>query len=36
MLKRNAGDEWKVAVVGTDTVQLKYSEEMTEMDCNVS
>jgi hypothetical protein len=30
MLKWKAGDEWKVAVVGTDTVQLKYSEEMTE------
>jgi hypothetical protein len=29
MLKRKAGDEWKVAVVGSDTVQLKYSEEMT-------
>jgi hypothetical protein len=30
MLKRKAGDKWKVAVVGTDTVQLKYSEEMSE------
>jgi hypothetical protein len=30
MLKRKAGDEWNVAVVGTDTVQLKYSEEITE------
>jgi hypothetical protein len=29
MLKRKAGDKWLVAVVGTDTVQLKYSEEMT-------
>jgi acyl-[acyl carrier protein]--UDP-N-acetylglucosamine O-acyltransferase len=29
MLKRKAGDEWSVAVVGTDPVQLKYSEEMT-------
>jgi hypothetical protein len=28
MLKRKAGDEWKVAVVGK-TVQLEYSEEMT-------
>jgi hypothetical protein len=28
MLKRKAGDEWDVAVVGTDPVQLKYSEEM--------
>jgi hypothetical protein len=30
MLKRKAGDEWKVAVFGTDPIQLKYSEEMTE------
>jgi hypothetical protein len=30
MLKRKAGDEWLIAVVGTDTVQLKYSEEMIE------
>ena len=30
MLKRMAGDEWSVAVVGTDPVQLKYSEEMTD------
>lgn len=30
MLKRTDGrDEWKVAVVGSDAVQLKYSEEMT-------
>jgi hypothetical protein len=29
MLKRKSGDKWLVAVVGTDTVQLKYSEEMT-------
>jgi hypothetical protein len=28
MLKRKAGDEWDVAVVGTDPVQLKYSEEI--------
>jgi hypothetical protein len=30
MLKRKAGGEWDVAVVGSDTVQLKYFEEMTE------
>jgi hypothetical protein len=30
MLKRKADDEWDVAVVGTDPVQLKYSEEMTD------
>jgi hypothetical protein len=30
MLKRKAGDEWDVAVDGTDPVQLKYSEEMTD------
>jgi hypothetical protein len=30
MLKRKAGDEWEVAVVGTDPVQLKYSEEITD------
>jgi hypothetical protein len=30
MLKRKAGDEWKVAVVGTDIVQMKYLEEMSE------
>jgi hypothetical protein len=29
MLKRKAGNEWKVAVVGSDPIQLKYSEEMT-------
>jgi hypothetical protein len=28
LLKRKTGVEWNVAVVGTDTVQLKYSEEM--------
>ena len=30
MLKRMEGSEWDVAVVGTDAVQLKYSEEMTD------
>jgi hypothetical protein len=30
MLKRKTGDEWDVAVVGTDPVQLKYSEEITD------
>ena len=30
MLKRMEGDEWSVAVVGTDPVQLKYSEEITD------
>jgi hypothetical protein len=30
MLKRKAGDEWEVAVVGTNPVQLKYAEEMTD------
>jgi hypothetical protein len=30
MLKRKAGDEWDVAVVGREPVQLKYSEEMTD------
>jgi hypothetical protein len=29
MLKRKSGDKWLVAVVGTDPIQLKYSEEMT-------
>jgi transcription elongation factor Elf1 len=30
MLKRMEGDEWDVAVVGSDCIQLKYSEEMTD------
>jgi hypothetical protein len=30
MLKKKAGDEWDVAVVGREPVQLKYSEEMTD------
>jgi hypothetical protein len=30
MLKRMEGDEWSVAVVGTDPVQLKYAEEITD------
>jgi hypothetical protein len=30
ILKKKAGGEWDVAVVGTDPVQLKYSEEMTD------
>ena len=30
LLKRKGGDEWKVGVVGSDPVQLKYSEEMTD------
>ena len=30
MLKRKTGDEWDLAIVGTDPVQLKYSEEMTD------
>jgi hypothetical protein len=35
MLKRKAGDEWNVAVVGTYLVQLKYSEKMTDKVCSI-
>ena len=30
MLKRIDGDEWNVAVVGSDPVQVKYSEDITD------
>ena len=30
MLKRKGGDEWKVGIVGTDPIHLKYSEDITD------